>query len=116
MGAQLEALERLQTDLKAAGVKRVWLDLEDANPPGIWLAFDTFEVISIGGQTEAQVWAYLLTQHSRQTAAMRELDELLEQLDATGMSGDGEVQLVGLRTTTAQRELFAYRVPITFTY
>lgn len=116
MGAQLEALERLQTDLKEAGVTRVWLDLEDVNPPGIWLAFDTFEVISIGGQTEAQVWAYLVTQHARQTKALDELDGLLEQLDATGVDGDGEVQLIGLRTTTTQRELFAYRVPINFTY
>lgn len=118
MGRQLAELEAARDLLKVAGIDRVYIDLEDVQPPCVWLALDSFDVLSLGGGREATGYAYLVTQHETQTRALRDLDPLFDQIEAAGVIGGNEepVTLVGLRTTKTQRELFAYRVPITFTY
>lgn len=117
MGRQLDELKAARQLLISKGIKRVWIDLEDVEPPGVWLALDSFDVLTLGGGREATAFAYAVSTHETQSRALAELDDLFDQLVDAGVVGSEEpVTLVGLRTTKTQRELFAYRVPITFTY
>lgn len=114
MGAGIEVLDYVEAELKAADITRVWQDLEDVQAPGVWIALDTIDRLTIGGVDEVTVRLYLVTQHQRQTRAVAELDDLLDQVKSVFRPTE-ETVLVGLGTTKQPRELAAYRFTTTVT-
>ncbi|MFT4299321.1 MAG: hypothetical protein QM597_06785 [Aeromicrobium sp.] len=107
-------LDDYVSQLRADGFVRATADLEEVNPPGIWVCLDT---IDAGGldltRCEIVTRLYLVSGHDSQRRALADLAPMHSGLIAAGYVPSEPVTLVGLAVPSQQRELFALRFTTT---
>lgn len=114
MGAITTAAKDLQTEMKTAGLKRVWLSRKDAQPPGYLIALDKVDYVLAGGVFELTLVVYAVSPDvDDDERALAKLDDLHADFIAAGFHPEGTTTVVGLNLPSAAKPAPALRMALT---
>lgn len=105
----------LVAEMKAAGLKRVWLSRGDVQPPGYLVALDQIAYVLAGGIFELTFVVYAVGTDTAEDEerALGKLDTLHADFIDAGFQPEGLTTVVGLNIPAAAKPVPTLRMTVT---
>lgn len=109
------AVDEFVTELKDAGLKRVWTSRKDVQPPGYLVVLNAIDYVLSAGVFDLTLVVFAIGPDvgEDETRALVKLDELHAEYIAAGFYPEGQTAVVGINIPAAAKPLPALKINAT---